>query len=63
MKHCDGCLGGCKKGDKYYNHIERRDIYCPCGTCLVKVVCGITCDIYTQFYSERLTYEDHIKKE
>ena len=62
MEHCDGCCGGCRKGYKYHDHIEREDIYCPCGVCLVKVLCNTTCEDYSKYYSGRIASTHYRKR-
>ena len=44
MEYCNGCLCGCRNSYAFYDHKEEKTIYCPCGTCIVKVVCRSTCE-------------------
>lgn len=40
--NCKGCIGCSGK----YN----GDGYCPCTSCLIKMVCGNECEQYGEFY-------------
>lgn len=45
MENCKGCL---IEGLCGYKHVAKTK-KCPCGMCLIKVVCKTACEEYTQF--------------
>lgn len=50
MKYCKGCLCACSNSYAFYDRIKEKTIYCPCGTCIVKVVCRVTCEDLEIFF-------------
>ena len=54
VDNCNGCrvkIKGCAIITRYMDRLTDYDI-CPCGICLVKVVCYIACDEYSEFYND-----------
>jgi hypothetical protein len=43
MKHCKGCNA------KYICLYTKHSTTCPCPTCLIKMVCNVICEEYTDF--------------
>ncbi len=50
IKGCEGCLTKevCEDGGKPY-YKEKYNIKCPCGMCLIKVICKDPCEDYLDF--------------
>ena len=50
MKSCEGCYSYGKNDCVYVAYrTEKVTIECPCGICLIKVVCARACDEYEDF--------------
>ena len=54
VDNCNGChtkIQGCGIITKYVDRLTEFDV-CPCGICLVKVVCYDACTEYSEFYHD-----------
>jgi hypothetical protein len=53
-ENCSGCLpenNPCGVLLRFQDILTAYDV-CPCSTCIVKVMCGRTCDAYDVFYRD-----------
>lgn len=48
---CKGCKGSCI-GEPHYKTPLGITLDCPCATCLVKMICIIGCESYTDYAYE-----------
>lgn len=48
---CKGCTSYKKKCIK---DLSDKPLNCPCGNCVVKVMCGEVCSLYIQCYEDEL---------
>lgn len=57
LKGCDGCYSHSNRNwecDTYLflKHLVLGEKICPCGTCIVKMICNVMCDDYIDFNEE-----------
>lgn len=45
---CEGCKGQCKTTSVFLT-ADGEKVYCPCQICIVKVVCVLGCDNFSEF--------------
>ena len=53
MENCEGCLTiQCNYATYSGYKTEEGIVECPCGICLIKMICKIECDPYIKFIAD-----------
>ena len=65
MEHCEGCLIKCIHHTAHSNGFIPELVLtkCPCGMCLVKMVCANRCEEFDKYITKTLHELAELKKE
>ncbi len=55
MENCKGCHTEVECS-LTLTHVKQMRVDCPCGVCLIKVICNSSCDEYEMFWGGEGVY-------